>query len=120
MFTNILHDSPYYCSASAAYVHNGIMYSAHVINPPGGISTQYTVVVRTNLATDEKQEIKRYTAADSQRFALSQGANPELSNGKHGNVGIALDTSTMTLYLVLEVRMNSVNKPKWVRVGIVE
>lgn len=111
-FTNILHDVSYYCSNSAGVVRDGIMYSAHVINPPGGTDTQYTVVIRTDLASDTKQELRRFTAKDSKAYALAQGADPNLDNGKHGNVAIALDGAD--LYLILEVRMNSVNKPKWI------
>lgn len=112
-FTNIIHDSQHYCSSSSGDIRDGIMYGAAVINPPGGIDTQYCVIERVDTVTDTRKELRRFLAKDSKAFAISQGADPNKDNGKYGNVTLRLDGND--IYLVLEVRMNGVNKPKWIK-----
>lgn len=117
-FTNLLGDYPFYCSSSSGDVKNGIMYSAAVYNPAGGTATQFCEVVRVDTAlgpTAPRQILRTFYAKDSKAFAIQQGADPDLDNGKYGNVTISVDGED--IYLVLEVRMNSVNKPKWIKLA---
>lgn len=115
-FTNLIGDHPYYCSSSSGDVKNGVMYSAAVYNPTGGTQTQFCEVTRvdTKLGPGAPiQVLRTFYARDSKAFAIQQGASPELDNGKYGNVTLSVDGED--IYLVLEVRMNSINKPKWVK-----
>lgn len=108
-FSNIVHETKHYCSASAITIRNGIAYCANVINKP---KDQYTVITRVNTRTGETKELRRLHARDSEAYAIKEGADPTLNNGKHGNVGISVEGAD--IYLILEVRINDINKPKWI------
>lgn len=108
MFSNIVHDSPYYCSSSSIAAKNGIEYHANVINDPDG---QYCVFTRVDSTTKATIELKRIYARDSREFNIREGADPNKDNGKYGNVSIAIDGSD--LHFVIEVRYDGVNKPRF-------
>ncbi len=111
-FSNIIHPEDYYTASISSAVNSaGIYFVAMVINPPGGIDTQYCVIHRVDVATKESKEIKRIYARDSRALIISEGADPLSTNGKYGNVSIAIHGSD--IFIALEMRYNNINKQRW-------
>jgi len=112
-FPNYVHKEEFHQSSSTvACSASGIIFAAVVVNPPDGIETQYCVVKRIDPTTNENREIHRFLAKDSEAYALANGADPTLINGKFGGVDIAVRGND--LVVVLEIRTNSINLPKWI------
>lgn len=90
----------------------GIIFTVNLFGT--NADTQYAVVTRFDAtqpiqANVNPKEIKRFYARDSKAYLLANGANPLLSNGKYGNIGIAVAKDD--LVLVIELRVDDVNKP---------
>lgn len=113
-FSNIVHNEEAYTSSvSSAYNAAGILFVAAVINPPGGIDTQYCVIHRIDTTTKENKEIKRLYAKDSRALIIAEGADPLSTNGKYGNVTISINPLTNDIGIVLEMRYDNINKQRW-------
>lgn len=112
MFSHIVEDVPYYTSSiSVATNDKGILFVAAVINPPGGIDTQYCVIKRIDTTTGENRDVARLWARDSRSMILSEGGDPNLTNGKYGNVAIGIHGDDIKI--VLEMRYDNINKQRW-------
>lgn len=109
-FSNIVHDTEYYTSNIATAVNSGgILFIAAIINDKK--AGQYCVIHRIDTKTKENKEVARLWSKDSEIMILAEGANPELVNGKYGNVSISI--SGDDIYIVLEIRYNGINKQRW-------
>ena len=99
-------DSAYTSSIQSAADSYGNVYYAIVLNPPGGIDTQYCQVVKLTPAL-AIVPLRTIYARDSRAWLLAHGCDPDLTNGKYGNVSIAVRGSD--LVLGFEQRINNVN-----------
>lgn len=95
------------CSNSA-----GIVFTVNVFGTQ--VRDQEAVITRY----DPKQQVIKNTnpklikvlkAFDSATYLLQNGADPNLDNGKYGNIGIAI--SGNDIVLIMEIRVNGINKP---------
>ncbi len=112
MYSNVVENEPYYTSSiSSAYNKDGILFVACVINPPGGLMTQYCVIKRIDTITKENTEVAKLYARDSRAFLIREGA-PETQNcGKYGNVSISIHEEDIAI--TLEMRYGEMNMQRW-------
>jgi len=99
-------DGAYTSSIQSVTDAHGNVYFVLVLNPPGGIATQYCQIIKV---TPQNQVIPIRTiyARDSHDWLIAHGADPMLTNGKYGNVSIAVRGSD--LVLGFEQRINNTN-----------
>jgi hypothetical protein len=90
---------------SAADAHGNVYY-AIVLNPPGGIATQYCQIVKVTPA-NAVIALRTIYARDSRDWLLSHGCDPTVVNGKYGNVSIAVRGND--LVMGFEQRINNTN-----------
>lgn len=111
MFSNIIHDTAFYTSSIASAVNAaGIVFVACVINPPGGVDTQYCMIKRIDPVTKENREVKCLFARDSRTLIVAEGGDYATS-GKYGNVTISIAGND--IFIVLEMRYDNINKQRW-------
>lgn len=90
----------------------GIIFTVNTFGT--SVDTQYAVITRYDPKLPVQKdsnpcEIQRFYARDSRAYLLAHGADPLLSNGKYGNIGIAISGSDIAL--CIELRVDDVNKP---------